>query len=75
MRQWLKAYRTEQQTERARPAEDSPASEAVKTLVPVSVQTTGDIQIEIRRQQTAFQIAWPISHAQACAAWLRDVMK
>ena len=75
LRQWLKAYRAEQQTGRATAAEDSPASEAVTTLVPVSVQATGDIQIEIRRQQTVFQIAWPISHAQACAAWLRDVLK
>lgn len=50
------------------------------TLVPVTVQTaeppsSGDIQIEIRRQQTAFQITWPVSQAEACAQWLRDVLR
>jgi transposase-like protein len=50
------------------------------TLVPVAVQTaeppsSGDIQIEIRRQQTAFQITWPASQAEACAQWLGDVLR
>ena len=56
------------------------ATRPVPTLVPVTVQTagipsTGDIQIEIRRQQTAFQISWPASQAEACAQWLRDVLR
>jgi hypothetical protein len=44
-------------------------------LVPVTIQSTGDIQIEIRRQQTVVQIAWPTSQAQACAQWLREILK
>ena len=76
LRQWLKAYRAgEQQTGRATRVAETPASNAVATLVPVTVQATGDIQIEIRRQQTVFQIAWPASQAASCAQWLREILK
>ena len=80
LRHWLKAYRAGQQAVQATPAADTPAADtpasaAVTTLVPVSVQTAGDIQIEIRRQQTVVQIAWPASQAASCAQWLRDLLK
>lgn len=70
LRQWLKAFRAGQQAVAA-----TPASAAVATLVPVTVETTGDIQIEIRRQQTVVQIAWPASQAASCAQWLRELLK
>ena len=75
LRTWVKAYRDGQRIGvTAERAEESPLS-AATTLVPVSVQTAGDIQIEIRRQQTVVQIAWPASQAASCAQWLRDLLK
>lgn len=58
----------------------APTNCSPPTLVPVAVQNgnapaSGDIQIEIRRQQTVFQIAWPISQATACAQWLRELLR
>ena len=76
LRQWLKAYRAgQQQTGLTAKRTDESPLRAAATLVPVIVQTTGDIQIEIRRQQTVFQIAWPVSQAASCAQWLRDLLK
>ena len=76
LRQWLKASRAGQsQTGVARRVAAPPVSSQVATLVPVTVQAAGDIQIEIRRQQTVFQIAWPAAQAAICAQWLRDVLK
>ena len=75
LRHWLKAYRAEQRSGRGTGATERPASQGVPTLVPVTVQAAGDIQIEIQRQQTVFHIAWPASQAAICAQWLRDVLK
>ncbi len=84
LRSWVKAYREQHGTDV--PAGVStgerrdPTNCAPPTLVPVALQATdvqlpGDIQIEIRRQQTVFQIAWPISQAAACAEWLRELLR
>ena len=84
LRSWVKAHRDRQQAgvpgnigieRRGESASGPPA-----TLVPVTVQAadaqpSGDIQIEIRRQQTVFQISWPTSQATACAQWLREVLR
>ena len=75
LRQWLKAYRAEQPSGRGTGVTERPARHDVPTLVPVTVQAGGDIQIEIQRQQTVFHIAWPASQAAICAQWLRDVLK
>lgn len=75
LRTWVKAHREERSMSLTANAAGESSSVAVPTLVPVAVQTTGDIQIEIRRQQTIFQIAWPASQAVACAHWLREVLK
>lgn len=84
LRSWVKAHRDQQRVEvpansvvdcsRGSPSARPPI------LVPVTLQAadvpgTGDIQIEIRRQQTIFQITWPTSHATACAQWLREVLR
>jgi len=39
------------------------------------IPSCGGIQIEIRRQETAFQITWPTSEAAVCAQWLREVLR
>lgn len=84
LRSWVKAHREQQPT--CIPANISidrssaPVSCPPPTLVPVTLQAAdaqqpGDIQIEIRRHQTVFQIAWPASQATACAQWLREVLR
>ena len=84
LRKWVKAYREQPAPDRwrTRPIDRhrESAQSLSRTLVPVTVQgidglPAGDIQIEIRRQQTQFQIAWPASQASACAQWLRDVLR
>ena len=83
LRNWVQAHRDQQASgvparlgreERSDPAHGSPP-----TLVPVTLQTEdapscGGIQIEIRRQETVFQITWPASEAAVCAQWLREVL-
>lgn len=83
LRNWVQAHRDRQavgvpmrlgRNDRTEPAHCSPP-----TLVPVSLQTEdapscGGIQIEIRRQETVFQIAWPASEVAVCAQWLREVL-
>ena len=80
---WVQAHRDRQavgvpmrlgRDDRTEPAHCSPP-----TLVPVSLQTEdapscGGIQIEIRRQETVFQITWPASEVAVCAQWLREVL-
>ncbi len=41
---------------------------------PGSVPMTGDIRIELRRAGTSVSIAWPVSAASTCSAWLRDLL-
>ena len=53
---------------------------SVPQFVPVSVAQTAsppacaDIQIELRRGATALKIAWPITAAADCAAWMRELL-
>jgi transposase-like protein len=84
LRGWVKAHRDQQRAcIQANPGIDRCSeSESARppTLIPVTLQAadappSGDIQIEIRRQQTVFQIAWPASQATACAQWLREVLR
>lgn len=84
LRSWVKAHRNQQRdgvpTSVSADPNGKPENCAPPTLVPVTVpmvdaQPSGDIQIDIRRQQTVFQIAWPISQATACAQWLREVLR
>ena len=84
LRKWVKAHRGQQPVslpakhliDQRRESAHGPSP----TLVPVTVQAADSalvegIQIEIRRQQTVFHIAWPVSQASACAQWLRDVLR
>lgn len=84
LRGWVKAYRDQQghdvpqyiSTDNS----SKPEKEPPPTLVPATIEVADaapcvNIQIEIRRQQTVFQIAWPVSQATACAQWLREVLR
>jgi transposase len=84
LRKWVKGYREQQAPDRSttRPIDQrrESAHSPSPSLVPVTVQAidgmpAGDIQIEIRWQQTHFQITWPASQSSACAQWLRDVLR
>ena len=84
LRSWVKAHRNLQRDGVPANISADDRSDAgncpAPTLVPVKVEVAGvkasdDIQIEIRRQQTVFQIAWPVSQATTCAQWLREILR
>ena len=82
-RTWVQAHRDRQA--RGVPStlggEDRPLARSLPpTLVPVTLQedepqASCGIRIEIRRQETIFQITWPSSEVAACAQWLREVLR
>jgi len=59
---------------------DKPAA-SVLQFVPVSMALSAppsapaDIQIELRRGATAVKIAWPVTAASHCAAWMRELLR
>lgn len=84
LRGWVKAHRDQQEAivpaNRRIDHSGAPPRSAPPTLVPVTMKAadvppSGDIQIEIRRPQTVYQITWPASQATACAHWLREVLR
>lgn len=80
LRSLVKKHREQQQDRLPAKVKGHSAICPAPTLVPVTISSAGapssaDIQIEIRRQQTAFHITWPTAHAEACAHWLRDVLR
>lgn len=84
LRSWVKAYRNQQSgsvpVKKCSDQGSGSGNCAPPKWVPVALQVadaqpSGDIQIEIRRPQTVYQIAWPISQAAACAEWLREVLR
>ena len=86
LRSWVKAHRDQLQSDIAIGVESAsgrvPAKRSTPPLplVPVRVQppsdeTSGTIELEIRRQQTVVAIRWPASEATACGQWLRDLLR
>ena len=82
LRTWVKAYRDQQRSEVAVGAGPNGVSVdcAAPQLVPVTVkpsddEASGAIELEIRRPQTVIAIRWPTSEADACAQWLRDLLR
>jgi transposase len=80
VRRWVKDRNSAQQTEIDAEQSDCCGDSQPPTLVPVTVSAsdvapTGEIKIEIHRQQTVIQVTWPVSHAAACAQWLREVLR
>lgn len=78
LRRWVKERRDEQQEGRGGGIES--VATLPPTLVPVTlsspeVELSRDIKIEIHRQQTVFEITWPVSQAAICAQWLRDILR
>ena len=80
LRNLIKRHREQQQDRLPATVKSPSATCPASTLVPVTISSAGapssaDIQIEICRRQTAIHITWPSSHAEACAQWLRDVLR
>jgi transposase len=44
-------------------------------LPTAAAMATGDIRISIRRGGTTLDIEWPISGAESCAQWLRELLR
>ena len=49
-------------------------------LVPITVAMpetppSGEIKIEIHRNQMLISITWPVLQSTSCAAWLRDLLR
>jgi transposase len=63
------------------------AKQVARNLVPVtdfvplpvgpapSVPASDDIRISIRRGGTTLDIEWPVSGAESCAQWLRELLR
>ena len=55
--------------------------ERAEQFVPVSLNGTAvqtnapDIQIQLRRGNTAVTITWPVGAAAECAAWMRELLR
>ncbi|MFC7411806.1 MULTISPECIES: IS66-like element accessory protein TnpA [Hydrogenophaga] len=52
----------------------------VPNFVPVALPAPScapapDIRIELRRGATRVTLTWPVSAAEHCAAWMRDLLK
>lgn len=52
----------------------------VPTFVPVALPVPScapeaDIRIELRRGPATVTLIWPVSAAEHCAAWMRDLLK
>ncbi len=79
LRRWVKEHR-EAQPAGHDAAEDTPFDVRPPTLVPVTVSSpelepSGEIKIEIHRQQAVIEITWPVSQAAICADWLRELLQ
>lgn len=78
LRRWVKEHRDEQHKEsdgRLESVMPLPPTLVPVTLSSAEAELSGDIKIEIHRQQAVFEITWPVSQAAICAQWLREVLR
>lgn len=63
------------------PIDDQPFSKPSPAFVPLALAAPatpaggGDIRVEVRRGAVTVSISWPVASADACAAWLRDLLR
>jgi transposase len=82
LRRWVKAHRDQQMAATAvagKMSHESAKPPPSTTLVPITLRTpapesSANLQIEIRRPETTIHITWPVSQANACAQWLREIL-
>lgn len=56
------------------PAVQEPAFIPV-SLPPAACAPAPDIRIELRRGATNVTLSWPVTAAEQCAAWMRELLK
>jgi transposase-like protein len=82
LRRWVKVHRDQQTAATTAPGKmshESAKPPPSTTLVPITLRTpepesAANLQIEIRRPETTIHITWPVSQANACAQWLREIL-
>lgn len=82
LRRWVKVHRDQQTAAITAPgkmSDESAKPPPSTTLVPITLRTpalesAANLQIEIRRAETTIHITWPVSQANACAQWLREIL-
>jgi transposase len=56
-----------------------PASDSPQSFVPLALSQaptrTGDIHVELWRNELKVSVTWPASASAECAAWLRELMR
>ena len=55
-------------------------SDAVSSFVPVALPATAaaqapHIELELQRGALSARVRWPMTEANACAAWLREILR
>lgn len=58
-----------------RPANPAAAFVPLALTAPQAPPEGGDIRVEVRRAGTTVSICWPSACAEACSAWLRDLLR
>lgn len=56
----------------------APAKTGASAFVPMQLPAANigsDIRIELRRGATAINVTWPTQAADACAAWMRELLR
>ena len=59
-------------------ASQAPTKTSVPAFVPMQLPAPGaalTISIELRRGATAINVSWPAEAADACAAWMRELLR
>ena len=56
-------------------AEPTPPGLVPITVVMPEIPPSGEIKIEIHRNQMLISITWPVSQSTSCADWLRDLLR
>jgi hypothetical protein len=57
---------------------DTGTSPTVRGFVPLAMPTPGserDVRIELSRGAMSIKVSWPVSAADSCALWVREVMR
>jgi len=67
-------HKWRRQDGRALPALEAPAFVPVP-LPPTACVPAPDIRIDLRRGATSVSVTWPLTAAEQCAVWMRELLK
>ena len=80
LRRWVREAEMGLGTQTLQPqaASQTPAKTSAPAFVPMQLPAPGaahTICIELRRGATAVNVSWPAQAADACAAWMRELLR